>query len=75
VPHLDVTDRRFGVVALRAGIAERRWRLAGDLHAAVLHEPPLAHGDGSLAWLRAQGDFEVLDTPLYEPLEVLQPPL
>ena len=28
VPHLDVTYRRFGVVALRAGIAERRWALA-----------------------------------------------
>ena len=28
VPDLDVTDRRFGVVALGAGIAERPWGLA-----------------------------------------------
>jgi hypothetical protein len=75
VLHHDVTDGRFGVVALGTGIAERRWGLAGDLHAAVRHKSTLARGDGSLARLRAQGDFEVLDTPLYEPLEVLQPPL
>jgi hypothetical protein len=49
VPHLDVTYRRFGVIALRAGIAERRWTLAGDLHAAVRHEPLLGHRDGPLA--------------------------
>jgi hypothetical protein len=75
VPHLDVTDWRFGVVALRAGIAERRWGLAGDLHAAVRHEQPLAHGDRSLARLRTQSDPAGLDTRLYEPLEVLQSPL
>ena len=57
---LDVAYRRFGIVALGTGIAERRWELAGDLHRAVRHEPPLAPGDGSLARLRAQGDFEVL---------------
>jgi hypothetical protein len=72
--HHDMPDWRFGVVALRAGVAEWRWGLAGDLDAAVRHEPPLAHGDGPLARLRAQG-APVLDTPLYEPLEVLQPPL
>src|SRR5918999_1391915 len=33
VQDLDVTYRRFGVVALRTGIAERRWGLAGYLHA------------------------------------------
>ena len=50
---LDVAYRRFGVVALGTGIAERRWELAGYLHAAVRHEPPLAPGDGSLARLTA----------------------
>jgi hypothetical protein len=49
VPHLDVTDRRFGVIALGAGIAKRRWGLAGDLDLARRQQPPLAHGDGSLA--------------------------
>src|SRR5215208_4192281 len=53
VQHLDVAYRRFGVVALGTGIAERRWQLAGYLHRAVRHEPPLAPGDGSLAQLGA----------------------
>jgi hypothetical protein len=49
MPHHDVPDGGVGVVALRTGIAERRWALAGDLHAAVRHKPLLAHGDGPLA--------------------------
>src|SRR5215212_3421497 len=63
VQHLDVTYRRFGVVALGTGIAERRWELAGYLHVAGGQQPPLAPGDGSLARLGAQGDFEVLANP------------
>jgi hypothetical protein len=49
VLHHDVTDRRFGVVALRASVAQRRRWVPGDLHAAVRHEPLLGHGDGPLA--------------------------
>ena len=49
VQELDVTYWRFGVVARWAGIAERRWTLAGDLHSAVRHEPLLGHRDGPLA--------------------------
>ena len=71
VLHDDVMYRRFGDIALGTGIAERRWALAGDLHAAVRQEPPLAHGDGSLARLRSQGDPGLDTTLLYEPLEVL----
>jgi hypothetical protein len=74
VQDLDVADRPIAP-ELGTGLTKRGWELAGDLHAAIWHELLLAHGDGPLARLRAQGDFEVLDTPLYEPLEVLQPPL
>jgi len=46
VLHYNVTDWRFGVIALGTCIAERRWGLAGDLHAAVRRKPPLGKDDG-----------------------------
>ena len=35
---VPANDHRATAVALGTGIAERRWELAGDLHAAVSHE-------------------------------------
>jgi hypothetical protein len=59
VQDLHVTDRRFGVVALGAGIAQRRWGLAFYLHRAagmsrlwLLVMGPL-HGLGHRATLRS----------------------
>jgi hypothetical protein len=49
VLHYNVTNGRFGIIALGTCIAERRWGLAGDLHSAVRHEPLLGHRDGLLA--------------------------
>jgi hypothetical protein len=46
VLHYNVTNGRFGIIALGTCIAERRWGLAGDLHTAVRHEPPLGKDDG-----------------------------
>ena len=57
--HREVERRPIGS-AFGSAIAERRWGLAGDLHGAVRQEPMLAPGDRSLAWLWAQGDYEVL---------------
>src|SRR5215208_7552298 len=60
VHHREVERRPIGS-AFGTAIAERRWGLAGYLHLARRHEPPLAPGDGpSSARLRTQGDFEVL---------------
>src|SRR5215212_4566931 len=67
-PHLKMPYRRFGVIAHGTATTERRWDLAGDLHAAVRHEPTLAHGDGGPARLTAQGGDEIVPKRCHSPL-------